>query len=60
MSAPHSFTRKLHTTGMFIYCGKCGLVRLGNKATMKAVARPCGGLRDLDDDQYLKATKGKR
>lgn len=56
----HSFTRTLHAKGMFIYCNKCGLIRLGNKATQKAIAKPCGGLRDLDDDEYLKVTKVKR
>jgi len=55
----HSFTRTLHAKGMFIYCNKCGLIRLGNKATQKAIAKPCGGLRDLDDEEYLKA-KGRK
>jgi len=44
---------------MFLYCGKCGLVRLGNKATAKAIAKPCGGLRELDDEEYLKI-KGRK
>lgn len=56
----HSFTRTLHAKGMFVYCNKCGLIRLGNRATQKAIAKPCGGLRDLDDDEYLKVTKVKR
>jgi hypothetical protein len=55
----HNFNRKLNTVGMFIYCGKCGLVRLGNKATQKAITKPCGGLRDLDDEAYLKV-RGKK
>jgi hypothetical protein len=59
MSAPHSFTRTLHAKGMFVYCNRCGLIRLGNKATQKAIAKPCGGLRDLDDEEYLKA-KGRK
>lgn len=59
MSAGHNFNRKLHTVGMFLYCGKCGLVRLGNKATAKAIAKPCGGLRELDDEEYLKI-KGRK
>ena len=52
----HNFNRKLHCTGMFLYCGKCGLIRLGNKASQKAINKPCGGLRDLDDEEYLKLT----
>lgn len=51
----HSFTRTLHAKGLFVYCNRCGLVRLHNRATEKAANRPCGGLRDLDDEQYLKA-----
>ena len=59
MSA-HNFNRKLHCTGMFIYCGKCGLIKLGNKPTQKAISRPCPGLRDLDDEEYLKAVGKKK
>jgi hypothetical protein len=55
----HNFNRTLHAKGMFVYCGRCGLVRLGNRATQKAITKPCGGLRELDDDEYLKLT-GKR
>jgi hypothetical protein len=55
----HNFNRKLNTVGMFLYCGRCGLVRLGNKATAKAINKGCEGLRDLDDEQYLKL-KGKK
>jgi hypothetical protein len=53
----HSFTRTLHAKGLFVYCNKCGLIRLNNKATVKAINKPCGGLRDLEDDEYIK-TKG--
>lgn len=56
----HSFTRTLHAKGMFVYCNKCGLIRLGNRATQKAINKPCGGLRDLEDDEYLKATGKKK
>lgn len=56
---PHNFNRTSHAKGMFVYCGKCGLVRLNNKATQKAINKPCGGTRDLDDEQYLKL-KGKK
>lgn len=55
----HNFNRKLHTIGAFMYCGKCGLIMLGNRATQKAIAKPCGGLRELDDDEYLKV-KGRK
>lgn len=55
----HNFNRKLHTVGMFLYCGKCGLVRLGNKATEKAIRKGCNGARDLDDEEYLKL-KGRK
>ena len=55
----HNFNRKLHCTGMFIYCGRCGLIRLNNRPTQKAINKPCPGLRDLDDEQYLKAV-GKK
>ncbi len=56
----HTFNRNLNAKGMFVYCGRCGLVRLNNKATTKAINKPCIGLRDLDDEEYLKVTKGKR
>jgi hypothetical protein len=56
----HNFNRTLHAKGMFVYCGRCGLVRLGNRATQKAITKPCGGLRELDDDEYLKLTGKKR
>ena len=55
----HNFNRKLHTVGMFLYCGRCGLVRLGNKATAKAINKGCEGARDLDDEEYLKL-KGRK
>lgn len=55
----HNFNRTMHAKGMFVYCGRCGLIRLGNRATQKAIAKPCGGIRDLDDEQYLKL-KGKK
>jgi hypothetical protein len=44
---------------MFLYCGRCGLIRLGNKASQKAIAKPCGGLRELDDEEYLKVVGRK-
>ena len=59
MSQGHNFNRTLNAKGMFIYCGKCGLIRLGNRATEKAISKPCTGARDLDDEQYLKL-KGKK
>lgn len=55
----HNFNRTLNAKGMFIYCGKCGLIRLGNRATEKAINKPCAGVRDLDDEEYLKL-KGKK
>lgn len=55
----HNFNRNLHAKGMFVYCGRCGLIRLGNRATQKAINKPCVGLRDLEDEEYLKAT-GKK
>ncbi len=51
----HAFNRTLNAKGMFVYCGKCGLVRLGNRATEKAINKPCMGKRDLDDEEYLRA-----
>lgn len=56
----HNFNRTLNAKGMFVYCGRCGLIKLGNRATAKAVVKPCGGLRDLDDEEYLKATGKKK
>ena len=50
MMIGHNFNRTLNAKGMFVYCGRCGLVRLGNRATQKAINKPCGGLRDLDDE----------
>lgn len=55
----HNFNRTMHAKGMFVYCGRCGLIRLGNKATQKAINKGCGGLRDLDDEEYLKL-KGRK
>jgi hypothetical protein len=43
-----------------MYCGKCGLIMLGNRATQKAINKGCAGLRDLDDEQYLKAVGRKK
>jgi hypothetical protein len=45
---------------MFIYCGRCGLIRLGNRATQKAISKPCVGARDLDDEEYLKFVGRKK
>ena len=56
---PHSFNRTSHAKGMFVYCGRCGLIKLNNRATQKAINKGCGGLRDLDDDEYLKL-KGRK
>lgn len=53
MSA-HAFTRTMSAKGMFVYCNKCGLIRLHNRATEKAISKPCKGLRDLDDEEYMK------
>ena len=55
----HNFNRTLNAKGMFMYCGRCGLIRLSNRATQKAISKPCAGLRDLDDDEYIKITKRK-
>ena len=60
MSAGHNFNRKLHCVGAFLYCGKCGLIRLGNRESQKAYNKPCGGLRELDDEEYLKAVGKKK
>ena len=56
----HNFSRVLHAKGLFVYCNRCGLIRLGNRATEKAIKKPCGGMRDLDDEEYLKATGKKK
>lgn len=56
----HSFTRTLKAKGMFVYCNRCGLVMLHNRATEKAIKKGCAGLRDLDDDEYLKAVGNKK
>ena len=55
----HNFNQTLNAKGMFIYCGRCGLIRLGNRVTQKAINKGCLGLRDLDDDEYLKL-KGRK
>lgn len=55
----HNFNRPLHAKGLFIACGRCGLIKLNNRATQKAVNKPCIGLRDLEDDEYLKL-KGRK
>lgn len=55
----HSFNRTMHAKGLFMYCNRCGLIRLNNRATQKAINKGCGGLRDLDDDEYLKL-KGRK
>jgi hypothetical protein len=59
----HVFNRTLHAKGMFMYCNRCGLVRLNNRATEKQINKPCIGLRELEDEEYLKLQgqmKGKR
>ena len=50
----HVFNRTLHAKGMFMYCNRCGLVRLNNRATEKQINKPCIGLRELEDEEYLK------
>ena len=50
----HNFNRTLHTFGMFVYCNNCGLIRLNNRATEKQINKPCIGLRELEDEEYLK------
>lgn len=55
----HSFNRTMHAKGLFMYCNRCGLIRLNNRATQKAINKGCVGLRDLDDDEYLKL-KGRK
>lgn len=54
MTVGHNFNRTMHAKGMFVYCGRCGLVRLNNRATQKAIHKTCIGLRELDDEEYLK------
>ena len=59
----HSFNKNLHAKGMFVYCSRCGLVRLSNRATEKQVNKSCIGLRDLEDEEYLKLSnmlKGRK
>jgi hypothetical protein len=59
----HVFNRTLHAKGMFVYCSRCGLIRLNNRATEKQINKPCIGLRELEDEEYLKLKgqmKGKR
>ena len=56
----HNYNRTLHAKGLFVYCSRCGLVKLGNRATAKAIQKPCGGLRDLEDEEYLKITTRKK
>lgn len=61
MSNPgHNFNGVLHAKGLFVYCNRCGLVRLNNRATEKQIGKPCIGVRDLDDDQYLKLKGNKK
>jgi hypothetical protein len=50
----HAFTKTLKAKGQFLYCAGCGLVALSNKATQRAMQKPCIGLKELDDEQYLK------
>jgi hypothetical protein len=50
----HVFNRTLHAKGMFMYCNRCGLIRLNNRATEKQINKPCIGLRELEDEEYLK------
>jgi len=50
----HNFSRNLHAKGMFVYCARCGLIRLNNRATEKQINKPCVGLRELEDEEYLK------
>lgn len=30
------------------FCGRCGLINLSNKATIRAINRPCRGLEEED------------
>ena len=50
----HNFNRTLHAKGMFVYCGRCGLIRLGNRATEKQINKDCVGARELEDEEYLR------
>ena len=50
----HNFSKTSAAKGMFVYCSRCGLVRLGNKATQKAINKACIGLKELEDEEYLK------
>jgi hypothetical protein len=50
----HNFNRTLNAKGMFVYCNNCGLIRLNNRATEKQINKPCIGLRELEDEEYLK------
>lgn len=34
----HAFNRKI---AGFMYCGRCGLIMLGNQATRRAIAQKC-------------------
>lgn len=58
----HNFNRTLHAKGMFVYCGRCGLVRLGNRATEKQINKAYVGARELEDEEYIRVKgqmKGK-
>jgi hypothetical protein len=57
MNLHHNFNKVLHVKGQYSYCSKCGLVRLGNRASIKAENKPCRGLRDLEDEEYLRVKK---
>jgi hypothetical protein len=50
----HNFNRTLHAKGMFVYCNNCGLILLNNRSTEKQINKPCVGLRELEDEEYLK------
>lgn len=50
----HNFSKILNAKGMFVYCARCGLVRLSNRATEKQVNKSCIGLRDLEDEEYMR------
>lgn len=47
MNTNHNFNRKFKHLS-FMYCGRCGLIMLGNAATRKAMKR-CDGRFDKDD-----------
>ncbi len=59
MKQGHSFTKVLHAKGQFMYCSRCGIVAVSNRATQKAMQKPCSGLRELTDEEYLKTKQGK-